>query len=102
MQEQKVDQQVPIFKLNMSYVLDDDKVMFDYEGGDEHLQQLLDSLDNLNRRKLEERQRKEHHQNQIDVILNIGIMCLMFLGVYLISAVTVTLVNSIGVEHVRK
>lgn len=98
--EQETETKKKPFKLNMSIV--GDNLDVEYEGDEVYFQQLLDTLDTLNKRKCEEREKKERQQNQTDVILNVGLICLMLLGVFMVTTMITTVINSIGVEDVRK
>lgn len=88
------------FKLNMSIIGDDFDI--NYEGDDVYFQQLLDTLDVLNKRKSEERETKRKQQNQTDVILNLGLVCFLLLSMFMVSTIITTVITSIGVENVRK
>lgn len=88
------------FKLNMSIV--GDTIDVDYEGDEVYFQQLLDTLNTLNKQKSEEREKKERQQNQTDVILNVGLICLLLLGAFMFTTMITTVVTSIGVQNVRK
>lgn len=98
--ERETETKAKPFKLNMSIVGDDLDV--EYEGDEVYFQQLLDTLDTLNKRKCEEREKKERQQTQTDVILNVGLICLLLLGAFMVTTAVTTITTSIGVQNVRK
>lgn len=98
--EQESETKNKPFKLNMSIV--GDNLDVEYEGNEIYFQQLLDTLDTLNKRKCEERLKKERQQNQTDVILNVGLICFILLFTFLATTIVTTIISSIGVQDVRK
>lgn len=88
------------FKLNITG-LDD----FDVEcEGDDlvALQQLLDTITELNRQKCQQREAQENRQQKTDVIINIGIVCSLLFGVFIFTtAISAVITTVTGVHNVR-